>query len=357
MNLKMGIKNLNSILKKYAQACYNTVHISEFKYKKIAIDLTLYLYKYKVVFNTSWLHALFQLVTCLRKNDVHCVFVYDNKPPIEKIKEREKRANKKLKQTEKISDIKSALLSYKTTGETRQILFDISSSKSDLTSVKRLLRKEVEAKIDVNTIESYIAHLESQNISLTANDMKAALELLEILNVPCMLAPMEAEAFCSDLCIIGKVDAVLSEDTDVLAHSSPIFLFKLDISTETCCVIEHDFMLSELGFSPEQFLDMCILCGTDYNNSLKGIGPENSYKLINEFLSIDKFPFDTRELNHERVRELFKWDEKSVKDVSVPYCGKPDRSRLSRFFWENNITCYNLDQQLAYYSVRVEFSN
>jgi flap endonuclease-1 len=350
----MGIKNLNSILKKYAPECYNTVHVSEFKYKKIAVDLTLYLYKYKVVFNDSWLYAIFELVTCFRKNDVHCVFVYDNKPPIEKIKEREKRTSKKLKQSEKISDIKSALHRYNTTGEPEQILFDICSSKSNLTSVKRLLRREVKEKIDVNTVEAYIAHLESQNISLTANDMKLVIELFDILNVPCILAPMEAEAFCSDLCTIGKVDAVLSEDTDVLAHSAPIFMSKIDISTGTCNIIEYDFMLSELNFSNEQFLDMCILCGTDYNSSLKGVGPENSYKLIQEFFSINNFPFDTTELNHIRVRELFKFDEQSVKDVNIPYCGKPDKNRLSQFFWENNIGSFNLEQRLSCYSVKIE---
>lgn len=353
----MGIKNLNTILKKYANGCYNSIHISEFKYKKIAIDLTLYLYKYKVVFGDNWLHALFQMITCLRKNDVHCVFVYDNKPPVEKIKEREKRTSQKEKQTERIKAIKTSLEKYKTTGEAEQILFDISSSKSNLSSVKRLLRKDVKESINVNTVEQYIEHLESQNISLTANDMKMALELLEILSVPYLLAPMEAEAFCSDLCINGKVEAVLSEDTDVLAHASPLFISKFDIATEMCNVVEYEFMLSELEFSSEQFLDMCILCGTDYNSGLKGVGPENAYQLIKEFYSIDNFPFDVSILNHRRVRELFTCDKKSVENVHIPFCGKPDKNKLSRFFWENNIQCFNLEQQLKYYSSNVSFSN
>lgn len=351
----MGIKSLNTILKKYAINCYNTVHISEFRYKKIAIDLTLYLYKYKVVFGDTWLHALFQMVTSLRKNDVHCVFIHDNKPPIEKIKEREKRSNQKTKQTERITLIKSALERYKVTGEPDQLLLDISTTKNNMSSVKRLLRKDVKETVNINTVEQYILHLESQNITLTSNDMKLALELLEILSIPHVLAPMEAEAFCSDLCINGKVDAVMSEDTDVLAHSAPLFLSKFDIAAETCNIIEYDFMLSELEFSPEQFLDMCILCGTDYNSGLKGVGPENAYQLINEFQSIDNFPFDVSVLNHIRVRELFTCDKKSVENVNIPFCGKPDKHKLSRFFWENNIKCFNLDQQLKYYSVDVTF--
>jgi len=349
----MGIKNLNTILKKYAGQCYNIVHISEFKYKKIAIDLTLYLYKYKVVFGNNWMHALFQMITCIRKNDVHCVFVYDNKPPIEKLKEREKRTSQKTKQTERIQTIKSSLEKYKTTGEVDPILLDISSTKNNLTSVKRLLRRDVKESVNINTVEQYIIHLESQNISLTADDMKCALELLDILSIPYLLAPMEAEAYCSDLCISGKVEAVLSEDTDVLAHSSPIFISKFDISTETCTLIEHDFMLSELEFTKDQFIDMCILCGTDYNSGLKGVGPENAYQLIKEFYSIDNFPFDVTELNHKRVRELFNYDKQSVENTFIPFCGKPDKSRLSKFFWENNIQCFNLEQQLKYYTVNI----
>ena len=32
-------------------------------------------------------------------------------------------------------------------------------------------------------------------------------------------------------------------------------------------------MLDELKLTPEQFVDMCILCGCDYAGTIRGIGP------------------------------------------------------------------------------------
>ena len=46
----MGIKNLHKFLKKHAEDAYEVTHLSNFEYKKIAIDTSLYMYKYKVIF-------------------------------------------------------------------------------------------------------------------------------------------------------------------------------------------------------------------------------------------------------------------------------------------------------------------
>ena len=32
-------------------------------------------------------------------------------------------------------------------------------------------------------------------------------------------------------------------------------------------------VLDELKLTPEQFVDMCILCGCDYAGTIRGIGP------------------------------------------------------------------------------------
>ena len=41
----MGIKNLHSFLRSKCPEIYETVHLSEFSYRKIAIDISLYMFK------------------------------------------------------------------------------------------------------------------------------------------------------------------------------------------------------------------------------------------------------------------------------------------------------------------------
>jgi flap endonuclease-1 len=38
--------------------------------------------------------------------------------------------------------------------------------------------------------------------------------------------------------------------------------------------------------SQEEFIQLCILCGCDYSETIKGIGPVSALKLINEHRSI-----------------------------------------------------------------------
>ena len=53
--------------------------------KKIAIDISLYMCKYKAIYGDNWLYAFLKLISSLRKNEIHCVFIYDNGAPPEKM--------------------------------------------------------------------------------------------------------------------------------------------------------------------------------------------------------------------------------------------------------------------------------
>lgn len=47
-------------------------------------------------------------------------------------------------------------------------------------------------------------------------------------------------------------------------------------------------MLSGLGLTYEQFVDLCILCGCDYCSSIKGVGPKTALKLVKQHGSLEK---------------------------------------------------------------------
>lgn len=46
-------------------------------------------------------------------------------------------------------------------------------------------------------------------------------------------------------------------------------------------------VLSELQFSQRQFIDLCIMLGCDYCESIKGIGPKRAIDLMRQYGSIE----------------------------------------------------------------------
>jgi 5'-3' exonuclease len=322
----MGIKDLSKFLKtKYPEA-FELIHLSSYAYKKIAIDTSLYLCHYKALNPDNWLQCFINLVTCLRKNEVHCVFIYDTSSPPEKQVEKKRRHDVRQKLDEKVCKLENAIEEYHCTNIIDPILLEFEEKKK--IKSKSLLQSN--QNFNINAIQSAVQKLRKQLFTISPEDFATTKELFDILDVPYFNAPLEAETLCSDLCIQEKVDAVLSEDTDVLAYGAPVFLTKINIKDETCIRIDYKKLLEMMNMDSNQFLDFCIMCGTDYNSNIYKIGPVKAEKLILENKSIDNISnLDVSILNHKRVRQLFREYEKS--NISVQYCGFPDEKKLSDF--------------------------
>lgn len=353
----MGIKKIHNILKKYSQNSYKEVHLSKYSLKRVAIDVSLYLFKSKAraksrFQDNQWPCEFMYLICCLRKNNIHPVFVYDTKAPIEKKEEREKRAEKRQNQKDRVVVIQDSLDKYKQTGEIDDILREINDKlkSEDLTHKSNRLLKRDDNKVNTNVIdtkaiEDKIKKLKSQIIEVSEKDFKMTEEIFNLFDVPYLFAPGEAEALCCYLNVHGYVDAVISEDTDVLAYGCTNFLTKLDTVKETVIEINRKDLLTDLGLSSESFLDFCILCGTDYNVNVKGLGPEKSFKLIQDYKSIEKISevkdkngekkYDITILNHTKTRELFKIPEKEP--VKINYCGTPDFTKINNYLKTHNL--------------------
>lgn len=78
--------------------------------------------------------------------------------------------------------------------------------------------------------------------------------------------------------------------------------------------IHFDRVLEGLGFDYDQFVDLCILLGCDYCDTIRGIGPVRAVELIAKHKNIEtiiktldqkKYPIPEN-FNYQRARELFK---------------------------------------------------
>lgn len=334
----MGIKSLNKFLRNNCPEVYEPIHISDFAFKKVAIDTSLYLCKFKTVCGDHWLSAFINLIACLRRNEIHCVFIYDTDAPPEKSAERADRRAQQEKAEMKVCELEEALEHYHMTNEIPEVLIELNKKRKSQ-SPTRLISKKPNNGINMVLIEKEIARLRQQILNISEADFSLTKELFDILQVPYYQAPLEAETTCADLCKRGLVDAVLSEDTDVLAYGAPVFLSKIETSIDNCVQIKHRDILDSLELSYDEFLDLCIMCGTDYNKNISRIGPEKAYKLIQQHRSIDEIGKNTNHdisvLNHVRGRQLFK--EYKEFEVEIPYCGSPDFDKLEQLVKKHNI--------------------
>jgi flap endonuclease-1 len=335
----MGIKKLYDIIRKFAPNSLEEIHISEYSYKKVAIDVSLYMFKYKAIAGNYWLNSFLKLVCCLRKNDIHSVFIFDTSAPPEKEIERAERREAKEKLEQQVYELEESYNNYEKTGEINNILKDL-YYKVLAKEKPTLLIDKSNLPIDMKVVKNKIEHKKSQIINISPQDFELTKKLFDILAVPYYNAPMEAENMCADLCKRGLVNAVLTEDTDVLAYASPIFLSKIDTNSETCTRINYNNLLNELNMSSEQFLDLCIMCGCDYNETIPKIGPMTAYKHIIKYQNIENFAQSTKTnincLNHNRVRQLFT-DYPQHPVEKIPFCGKPNFDNLEQLINEYNM--------------------
>ena len=164
----MGIKNFNKFLREKSPNVFEKIHLSEYAYKKVAIDISLYLFKFKAVCGDRWITAFINLISTLRRNNVHCIFVYDGKSPPEKDDEKAKRRNEKEKLQENVYKLNDALDNYHRTGVVENILQNLyKNRKKTISSHKRLL---VEEEIDMRWIETKIEQKNKQLININATD-------------------------------------------------------------------------------------------------------------------------------------------------------------------------------------------
>ncbi|KAK3011297.1 hypothetical protein RJ639_011472 [Escallonia herrerae] len=122
-----------------------------------------------------------------------------------------------------------------------------------------------------------------------------AYELIQVLkqeNVHYVVAPYEADAQMTFLAVSKQVDAVITEDSDLIAFGCPRIIYKMDKFGQGVefrySLLQQNKELNFTNFTKQMLLEMCILSGCDYLQSLPGMGLKKSYTLINKFRSYDK---------------------------------------------------------------------
>lgn len=266
----MGIHGLMKLLSEECPHAIREQEMDNLAGRKVAIDASMAMYQFLIAVRssgpggaqasmmltneagevTSHIQGMFNRTIKMLERGVKPAYIFDGKPPELKGGELAKRMAKRAK------------------------------AESDLAAAKE--------SGDTDDVDKFSRRL----VKVTRQHNEDCKELLRLMGVPVIDAPCEAEAQCAELAKKGKVYATATEDMDALTFRTPKLLRKLTFAQgkdkQPILEIDCETILSGLGLTYEQFVDLCILCGCDYCSSIKSVGPKTALKLIRQYGSLEK---------------------------------------------------------------------
>ncbi|KAF9941048.1 Elongation of fatty acids protein 2 [Modicella reniformis] len=273
----MGIHGLSKVIGDNAKEAIKEDNIKNYFGRKIAID--------------AHLMGMFYRTLRMVDNGIKPVYVFDGKPPTLKSGELAKRLQRRKEATAS--------------------------------------KEEAEEVGDQEAIDRF----SRRTVKITPEHNAECKKLLQLLGIPYVDAPCEAEAQCAALAKAGKVYAAGSEDMDTLTFGSPILLRHLTFSEAKNMPISEFSLkktLDGLGFTMDEFVDLCILLGCDYCDSIRNIGPTRAVSLIREYKNIETI---IKNLDTNRYPIPEHWPYKDARELFLkPVVTDPDTIEIK---WES----------------------
>lgn len=240
----MGIQFLNSYIKNNtSDKSVEIIQLDKLSGKVIAVDINIYLHKFLAegdLFEN--LYLMFALIKYLK---IIPIFVFDGKPPPEKYELINKRYQERI----------IAEKEYK----------------------KLCENKNFEKR------DKQLINLKRKFLKPTKNDIKVTQRLMDAFGLMYIEAEGEADIVCAKLVIKKYAFACLSEDMDMFVYGCPRIIRYLSLSNQNCVLYSLDIILKELDLTFNEFKEICILAGTDYNNGNKEINLLKAIELFNQF--------------------------------------------------------------------------
>jgi 5'-3' exonuclease len=209
------------------------------------------------------LENMYLMASVFRHYNIHAVFVFDGPPPPQKTEVIELRKKKK------------------------------DESKKEYDRLAKLSKeKRVEGNItttEVDDIEETMRELKKQFIRLHDCDITSVKELLLSFGFAMIDAEGEADALCAKLSICKRVDACMSDDTDMFVYGCPIVLRNISLLNHSIIQYNMTEILKTLALTQQEFKMMCVVSGTDYSHGAahdEYISPDTVFKKLTKFKSL-----------------------------------------------------------------------
>jgi flap endonuclease-1 len=165
--------------------------------------------------------------------------------------------------------------------------------------------KAEQAREDGDTIAA--ARYEARTRTLDDDVVETTKDLLDLFDVPYCTAGGAGEAQAAHFAQTGLVDYVVSDDYDALLFGAPGTVRNFTSSSKPLELLDFDATCETHDLTLEQLVDVALLCGTDYNDGIHGVGVKTALKGIGEHGDLDSFlaSRDTELPEADALREIF----------------------------------------------------
>jgi len=259
----MGIRNLNRFIQHRCPEASSRIHLRDLSGKRIAVDTSIYMYRYSG--EGALLENMYLMASVFRHYNIHAVFVFDGPPPPQKTDVIELRKKKK----------EEAKKQY-------EALAKMSKEQKDASGC------EITTTV-LDDIEETMRELKKQFIRLRDCDITSVKELLVSFGFATIDAEGEADSLCARLSIRKRVDACMSDDTDMFVYGCPVVLRNISLLNHSVIQYNTTEILKTLALTQQEFKMMCVVSGTDYSHGTASdeyISPDTVFKKLTKFKSL-----------------------------------------------------------------------
>lgn len=316
----MGVKKFYNVIKEYAPNSISIKRLEDYKNKTIAVDGNLMIYKnimgirkagYDIMSGNksiTHIHSMYNKLKKFKEYKIKVIFVFDGEPPQLKL----------------------------STLENRDVVRDI------------MKKKYTNAK-SINDKKKYFY----LGADITENEIKESIELIKIFGFNVIYAKSEADTVLAKLSQLNIVDAVVTDDADILIYGGQVLLKKFTTdSKKKFYQIDLNIIKKQIGFNQDQLILLALLLGTDYNTNIKNIGPKKApilikkYKTLNELYKNNIVPIDIRD-NFTKSYNLFRehYISNSMENISIKIIKNTtiNKKALKNFLIKNNYSNKKVD--------------
>lgn len=225
----MGIRHLNYYLRTHCKNAIKGMHLSSLAGKCIAVDTSIYLYKFDT--DGNLMENMYVMLSIFKHHRISPIFVFDGKPPPEKM---------------------SIIMQRKAERKSAEEEFN-------------RMQEQVNAGEIVN--EQEMLRLKKLKVQTNKYRIDKVKQLIAAHGFDCFNSPSEADEQCVQLVLNGTAWACLTDDMDMFAYGCPRVLRCLNLATHSAVLYDMQQILSSLQLTQQEFTNICVMSGTDYTNN------------------------------------------------------------------------------------------
>ena len=270
----MGVRNFYKFLQKYAYTVIENKKYSDYSGKILGIDANLLLYKllYKN-FNKNinnnennedyeiYYLELINIICNSYEFNIKFIFVFDGKTPDIKKKTVNDRKAKRQKASEDLSIINNDIL------ELEKYLNNIDNNDDNNNDNNNdNIINNLEDNNKMNELLEKKNSCMSQSLNLKYKLITETKEFLTMCGIPFIDSMNEADSQLAYLSKNNLIDGIISNDYDILTFGGKKLLINFFDYYQNITEISLDKLLNKLELTYDNFIELCILMGTDYSD-------------------------------------------------------------------------------------------